>query len=433
MNIVMFTNTYLPQLGGVARSVDRFTRELRTAGHHVLVIAPQYDEQVEDDPDVYRIHAIQHFNGSDFSLVLPASFELSDRVEEFQPDLIHSHHPFLLGNTALRMAAMKELPLVFTHHTMYEHYTHYVPLELTAMKRYVARLSTGYANLCDCVIAPSQSTEEIIRARGVKSPIEVVPTGLDTDRFSSGDGRQAREELHIPEKAFVLGHVSRLAPEKNEMFLIRSVVRAMKKHPFVWLLVIGSGPSREKLQEVLSEQGLAARSRLPGPLRGQELVGAYHGMDAFVFASKTETQGMVLTEAMAAGVPVVALDAPGAREVVEDGSNGRLVMYEDEERFASALTDLIEMAPAAREEMIRHARHTAAAFDRKETTERLMNVYRRVLEDHPRDKTVEADEWEATARAVKREWDIWSNRLASLGKAIGEKQLKKGQQKPRRI
>src|SRR3990172_3888517 len=127
MNIVMFTNTYTPHVGGVARSVEAFSGAYRRRGHRVLVVAPEFADQPQHEEDVVRIPAIQNFNGSDFSVVLPVPGSLDDVLDAFKPDIVHAHHPFLLGNTAVRVARFRELPLVFTHHTLYEQYTHYVP------------------------------------------------------------------------------------------------------------------------------------------------------------------------------------------------------------------------------------------------------------------------------------------------------------------
>ena len=223
MNIMMMTNTFTPHVGGVARSVETFTAAYRRQGHRVLVVAPEFEKMAEDEINVVRIPAIQHFNGSDFSVVLPIHGLLASAVEDFRPDIIHSHHPFLLGGTALRMARRYDLPLIFTHHTMYEQYTHYVPGDSQAMKQFVIQLSTSYANLCDLVFAPSQSVAEVLRGRGVRTPIEVVATGVDINAFTQGSGPGFRAAMALPADAFVIGHLGRLAPEKNLEFLATAV------------------------------------------------------------------------------------------------------------------------------------------------------------------------------------------------------------------
>lgn len=218
MNIVMLTNTYLPHVGGVAHSVAAFSEEYRRRGHNVLIVAPEFPEKIAGEKNVVRIHAIQNFNGSDFSVALPFSPDLSDRLDQFKPDIVHAHHPFLLGMTALRVARQRELPLVFTHHTLYEHYTHYVPADSQVLKRFVVELATRYANLASLVLAPSHSIVKLLRERGVQTPIAEVPTGVQLEDYNNGDGSKVRRRLDIPESAFVVGHLGRFGQEKTCAF-----------------------------------------------------------------------------------------------------------------------------------------------------------------------------------------------------------------------
>ncbi len=271
MRILMMTNTYLPHVGGVARSVDAFAREYRRQGHQILIVAPQFDGAPAEEPGVVRVPAIQHFNGSDFSVRLPIPGYLLGTLNRFRPEIVHAHHPFLLGDTALRAAASHGAPLVFTHHTMYEQYTHYVPGESELMQRYVVDLSTGYANLCNRVFAPSKSVAELIRERGVRTPIDVIPTGVDTEHFAHGDGARIRMELGIPEDAFVVGHVGRLAPEKNLAFLTWAVSTFLTQHANDHFLVVGSGPSEDTIRRIATEQGVADRLHMAGTRSGNDL------------------------------------------------------------------------------------------------------------------------------------------------------------------
>ena len=169
MNIAMFTNTYLPHVGGVANSVRRLTEDCRERGHHVCVVAPEFPDMPDEEKEIIRVPAIQNFNGSDFSVSLPAPFLLSETLDEFKPEIIHTHHPYLLGDTALRVSANRDLPLVLTYHTMYERYTHYVPGDSPRFKRFVIELASGFANLCDHVIAPSESIAQILKERNIKN------------------------------------------------------------------------------------------------------------------------------------------------------------------------------------------------------------------------------------------------------------------------
>ncbi len=408
MDILMMTNTFTPFVGGVSRSVTAFANELRNMGHRVVIVAPEFENMPEAEEDVIRVPAIQHFNGSDFSLVLPVPGYLSARLERFKPDIIHSHHPYLLGGTAVRVASGFGCPLVFTYHTMYEHYLHYVPAHAKRMQQFVINLVTGYCNLCDHVVAPSESVAEMIRERGVTVPMDVVPTGVHVDRFEKGHGRAFRRSHQIPEDAFVAGYVGRLAPEKNLSFLAEAVERFVTQTPGADFLVVGSGPSERQVREVFTEQGSAGRLHLVGSLEGQELIDAYHAIDTFVFASRTETQGMVLTEAMAAGKPVVAIDAPGIREVVRDRQNGRLIDSEDAEAFAEALREVARSSPEQKRAHSQAARATAQAFSMQKCARRLVEVYGKVLDREPPGLKDDSS-WTQAIEEIKAEWGLIKN------------------------
>ena len=421
MNILMLTNTYAPHVGGVARSVEAFAREYRRRGHRVVVVAPQFENAPEHEEDVIRVPAIQKFNGSDFSVRLPIPGLLTAALVNFEPDIVHAHHPFLLGEAAARVAAARNKPLVFTHHTMYERYTHYVPGDSPRMARFVTRLATGYANLCDRVFAPSQSVAATLRQRGVLTPIDVVPTGVYVEQFAAGNRSGFREAAGIPDDAFVIGHLGRLAPEKNLDFLAEAVVRVLRRYPHVHFLVVGSGPSEESLRTKCRKAKVEDRLRLVGSKSGQDLVDAYHAMDLFAFASQSETQGMVLTEAMAAGLPVVALDAPGVREVVADERNGRLLRGENVRGFAHALAQMVHASPRRREELRGEARRTAEQFSMDRCAERALAIYEELAAQRPREKQMEDSPWEASFRWVQNEWDLWSNLARSARSALRPK------------
>lgn len=416
MNIIMITNTYTPHVGGAARSVSAFAEEYRRLGHRVMVIAPEFDNMPEHEENVVRVPAIRHFNGSDFSVRIPIPHYLSGAVDHFHPDIIHSHHSFLLGETALVIAEQHRIPLVFTHHTMYEQYTHYVPGDSPTLKRFIIRLTTGYANLCDHVIAPSESVRAILLQRGVTSPIAVIPTGVDIQRYASRDGHGFRSSAGIPSGAYVVGHVGRLAPEKNLEFLAQAVADFLTAGENRYLLVVGDGPFRARMVAIVAARGVADRVHFAGIVTGEKLVEAYHAMDVFAFASLSETQGMVLAEAMAAGVPVVAIDAPGARETVIDSVNGRLLSSADRSSFAPALTWIAELQPDALAAMKAACARTAAEFSVSRCAKRCLDLYS--LDTTLKPRGAELDAWHALLALIAEEWIIWSNRVHAISEAV---------------
>ncbi|MEQ8968130.1 MAG: glycosyltransferase [Azospirillaceae bacterium] len=417
MKIAMVTNTYTPHVGGVARSVQSFTDAYRARGHEVLVVAPTYPGCAPTEPGVYRVKALQNVYDSGFSLALPVPGQVSQAVDAFGPDVVHSHHPILLGDTAMRLAASRGLPIVFTHHTMYEHYTHYYPGDSEKLRRFVSAIATGYANLCDLVFAPSESVRDTIRRRGVEATIEVVPTGIDVDAFRAGDGRAFREAHGLPDNAFVVGHLGRLAPEKNLEWLARAIAAFAKDRPEVHVLIVGKGPSQEPVRRIFRQAGLADRLVMPGALTGDDLTGAYAAMDAFAFASVSETQGLVLTEAMATGTPVVAIDAPGAREVVRDGENGRLLRDPDEAAFAEALAWTADRPAGEAEALRAAASRTADAFSIDATADAALGHYTSLIESGA-PRAAQADGWSIVMRRLEAEWNLLSSTADALGTAF---------------
>lgn len=429
MKICMMTNTYLPHVGGVARSVSTFAEEYRKGGHQVLVVAPEFDGPAlpkRQAAMVERVAALQKFNGSDFSVRLPLAAALSTRLDEFQADIVHAHHPFLLGDTALRVGASKNIPVIFTHHTRYEDYTHYVPFDSPALKEAAINLSTQFANLCEGVIAPSESIARLIRKRGVETPVTVVPTGIDVRGFAAGDGERARRKLKIPARAFVVGHTGRLAPEKNLGYLTRAVALFLKRTPQARFLVVGGGPSEDEIRRICTEQGVAAQLVMAGKQTGRALHDAFNAMDVFVFSSFSETQGMVLAEAMAAGLPVVALRANGVVEVMRDGKNGHLLPARTTEaKFAERIKALHD-APARRKQFSRAARATADSFSRERCAAQALAFYEEIRKATRRERLLtERSPWGALGQRLAMEWDLLSQKAQTLVTALKTEPEKK--------
>jgi len=419
MKIALFSNTYLPHVGGVARSVKTLEDALRQRGHEVRVVAPEF-EHARPDPDVLRVPAIQNFNGSDFSVRLPLPSMIRDFMEDFKPDLIHSHHPFLLGDAALREAWKLRAPIVFTHHTLYERYTHYVPLDSPALKRVAIQLATEYCNLCDQVIAPSESIEKLLRERGVTAPIRVIPTGIDLGFFARGHGLRFREKHGLPAEARVIGHVGRLALEKNLLFLAEAMALRLRDDPSAVFLVVGDGDARDEMLAVLRQATGGPRIHAAGKLTGQDLADAYAAMDWFVFASQTETQGLVLAEAMASGSPVVALDGPGVREIMTDGGNGFMLPDgASAAEFAASLGRLME-DPALSARCAAMARTTAAEYSIDRCTDCMLVAYETLTAGYQQAIKTDLTPWDRLLAGIEIEWNLLAEKMAAAAAAVTE-------------
>ncbi len=417
MNILMMTNTYKPIVGGIENSIETFSNAYRAMGHKVLIVAPVFKNMPEEE-GVHRIPALQNFNGTDFSVELPVPGILSGILEKFKPDIVHSHHPFLVGDTALRVAAAKNIPVVFTYHTMYEKNTHYVPGDSEKLKKFVIQLAAGYCDLCARVISPSESVREILLQRGVRRKITTIPTGVDFQRYSRGSGMLFRDSAGIPRDCFLIGHLGRAAPEKNILFLTDSVAKFMEVREDAHFVMVGDGELLENVKQRFISRGLRKRAHFPGVLKGDEKINAYHGMDVFCFASKSETQGLVLLESMSAGVPVIGLDAPGTRDVVKDGINGRLLADEDERAFVEALDIFRGMDSARKGDLSAAAKDTAAGFDQKKSVLKMVELYRDVLNERSAAKDADNSLWSTSKGYIRVELGLVTNIIKSAGTVI---------------
>lgn len=347
LSIAMVTNNYLPFIGGVPISIDRLHRGLEQLGHRVRIISPSYPDADDTGRDVVRIPSWGGLGRQgEFRLANLLSPRIRRGLKEFAPDLIHIHHPFWLGWVAQWRARRMKLPTVFTYHTRLEHYSHFVPLPGPLFRNLIAHTAIRrFANRCSGVIVPTESAEEYLRVIGVTSPIFVHPTGIDFDRFQmpAPDAVAALREKHgIGKDERVLISVSRLSREKNIDFLIAAIDELRRQSPQpIRCLIIGDGDERGRLQEHIEALGLSDRVTLVGAVSPETIAHYYQLGDLFVFASRSETQGMVILEAMAAGLPVVAVRSSGIDDVVNNESNG-FKTAENIERWVEAARHLVE-------------------------------------------------------------------------------------------
>lgn len=327
LKVTMFTNNYLPFIGGVPISIERLRHGLEALGDQLLIVAPRYKNQPAKEPHIERVPSLLAMGQKqEFRLANIFLRRIRKRVKAFRPDIIHVHHPIWMGSLGLFMARALRIPAIYTYHTRLEHYAHFVPLPGILFRNLISHeLVRRFANKCDGIIVPTYSTEEYLRMIGVKTPVFVQPTGIEYQRFqkvSQSSIQQLREKLALRnEKVFI--SVSRLSNEKNIDFMIDAIntLRQKSDVPFRFLM-IGDGHQRDRLQHKIDELGLHNCFTLAGAVSPEDMATWYHLGDAFLFASKSETQGMVILEAMAAGLPVVAVRSSGIEDVVRQGVNG---------------------------------------------------------------------------------------------------------------
>lgn len=372
----MFTDSYRPRLSGVVHSVAWAAQALRQQGHRVVVFAPRYPGYQDDEPDVVRLASVRHRRHPDFPLLLPVAWGVHRQVEQLGVQLLHAHSPFAAGRLAEVLRGRR--PLVFTYHTLYEEYVHYAPwVPRPWARRWVRGRVVDFCNRCDLVVAPTEAVRSLLRSRGVRSRVEVVPTaGVDLQAL---DGVPAADpsQLGVPRGTRVVVCAGRMAPEKS----METVLQAFASTPRLreaYLVMVGGGPSLEALRTLAGQLGLNGRVRFTGPLPWEQAVGWMKAADVFAFASSTETQGLVVVEAMACGVPVVAVRAGGVAEVVDHGRTGLLV-GSDPRELGEAVSRLLE-DPKERQAMAAEARRRARQFSADRVAARLSELYRSVLE-----------------------------------------------------
>jgi glycosyltransferase involved in cell wall biosynthesis len=374
VRIALFTNNYLPFCGGVTISVETLRRGLEASGHEAWVFGPRLTGAEDASVKVVRYPSIPVATYPEFALAVPYSRRIERLVSALAFDVIHAHHPFLLGPAARRLARRIRRPLIFTYHTRYEKYAHYVPLPLRLVQAAALRISAGFAAQADAVLAPSAVIRDELHARGVRAPIAVVPTGVDLVRFRPGDREAARRSLGVGQGEPLVLYVGRLDREKSVDRVLGAFERVASTIPAARLVLVGQGTEAERLRRTAASLPVAERIRFLGLRPHDSLAECYQAADVFLFASETETQGLVLAEAAACGLPAVAVDAPGCDEVVRDGDTG-ILTKRDPAALAEAVIGLL-LDPERRRAMARRAREVAEhLFDVRLQIDRTMAVY----------------------------------------------------------
>jgi glycosyltransferase involved in cell wall biosynthesis len=377
----MISDVYFPRINGVSTSIQTFRRDLHELGVHTLLITPQYPHgEQPTDPSIRRVRS--RFVPRDPEDRMMRRGEIRRLLPELYArtwNVVHIQTPFVAHYAGLELARRLGVPAVESYHTYFEEYLHhYVPLLPSAAMRFVARQFTrSQAESVARLIAPSRAMRDALTAYGVSTPIDIIPTGLEADRFEPGDGAQFRARCGIDPERPVLVHVGRIAHEKNIDFLLRTLVPVRAAIPDILLLIAGEGPALEHCRRLAAELGLAANVHFAGYLdRRRELLDCYRAGNLFVFASRTETQGLVLLEAMAQGVPVVSTAHMGTVDILGPG-RGCVVVEEHEHKFAAEVIRLMGDA-LLRKRLGREAQAYAATWSAPEQASRLLELYRDV-------------------------------------------------------
>lgn len=342
MRIGIFTDSYKPYTSGVVTSINTFKEELVRQGHQVFIFAPSYPQECEPEDNVYRFYSLPAPTNPDYTLAIPVLPGLNMLVKRLNLDIIHVHSPFTMGRVGLRYSRKYGIPIVFTYHTLYDQYVHYVPVAQDLAKEVVIKYSNDFCNHCHHIIVPSTEVEQILKKYHIRTPITVLPTGVPLHKLQNGDSQWLKNNYSIPQENKVLLFVGRLTKEKNLEFLIRAFRLIKDRYPNTTLVLTAQGPMEGELKRLTTQLNMNLDQDVvfTGALPYETLAHVYHSADLFVFSSMTETQGLVLIEAMATGLPVVAVSAFGVQDMVDHMVNGILTEC-DLQEFSDAVCLLL--------------------------------------------------------------------------------------------
>jgi 1,2-diacylglycerol 3-alpha-glucosyltransferase len=348
MNILFISDVFFPRVNGVSTSINTFATELRALGHEVTLIAPSYTDEDKQEEWIVRVpsHKI-YFDPEDRLMNFSKLKALLPWIRDKHFDIIHIHTPFTAHYVGIHFGKKLDIPVVETYHTFFEDYLHhYLPFIPQFISRKLARtISRRQCNAVDGIVSPSKPMLDVLKQYGIKTPAEVVATGLDDSSFASVDGEHFRMSHDIPLTQPMLLFVGRVAHEKNIGFLLEMHVELIKNHPDALLVITGEGPAEESIKHSIDKLGISNKVRMIGYLdRSHELIACYKAADIFVFASKSETQGLVLLEAMAQGTAVVAIAELGTKSILIEGE-GVLIAKDDINDFADKVSVLLSEAP----------------------------------------------------------------------------------------
>lgn len=393
LRVAIFAESYLPYLSGVTVSTEALARGLGALGHSVLLVAPAPGRgeapgragATGPDPQYAWLPSYQGPPPAPpgYRMPLPLPSEALRRAGAFAPEVVHAQSPFVSGLMARRLSQRRRVPLVFTHHTRFADYRHYLgPLARPGAATVRAYLRDYWAG-CAAIVAPGSQLAGEIRAE-LGEPgrplVRTVPTGVDVAALQALPPVDPRPRFGWPMDAPVVVSVGRLATEKSVGLLLDAFARVAAADPAPRLLLIGGGPTERALRERAGAPGLSDRVALTGRLPRLEGLALARGADLFAFASRTETQGLVLAEALAAGLPVVARDGPGVTDAVRDGVDGIVVSHgADDAQSLSVAIGRLAADPARRVAMAAAAVEGANRFDVRRRVDEVVGIYRELL------------------------------------------------------
>jgi len=391
MNIAMFTNGYLPFSGGVPTSISNFKKEAEKRGHSVHIFAPKYSKNKDKNSDITRVLSLKAPSYSNYYLPLSFLPKVKKEFEKLDIDIVHVHHPYLLGKKGIKLAKEKGIPVVFTYHTFYEKYIHYLPFSEDISKQMLRKMTVSFCNKCDMIIAPSEKVKKVLEGRNIKTKIKVIPSGVDTRIYEKKvDKPKLRKELGLKKDTGVLLYAGRITKEKNLVFLIKCLKKILDKKPDTVCFFAGAPAKnsdyKEKLLELIEKNNIDDKIRFTGDLGKKRLSKFYNLADVFLFASKSETQGLVILESMASSTPVVALNIEPIKTFVQNNVNG-FTVKENSSDFCDKVVELLEDSERL-EKFSRNAYETAKEYTPRKMADKIISEFQRLIKEGDRNPRI---------------------------------------------
>jgi 1,2-diacylglycerol 3-alpha-glucosyltransferase len=374
MRVGIFTDTYIPDVNGVVTVIKIMERELKRTGHEVYVFCPGHPLEGANQPGVFRFPSMEFVFYRGMRIAIPYNRRAFRIIPTL--DIIHSNCPGPTGLLALWSAEYHKIPHIHTYHDLYIDYRRYLPLLIRPTRGTVKRMSRLLCNRCDAIIAPSAQMKSELLSYGVTRSIYALPFGVDEEEFSHEVKWDARAALNLPTEEILL-YAGRLGREKNLDFLLRAFGLLQSKRPNTRLVIAGDGPYREHLKEYAASLKLTPYIIFTGFIDRADLIDLYKQTTLFVFASKTDTQGLVVMEAIMAGAAVVAVNVMGPVDAINSGETGILVNA-DEDEFAGACLKLLEN-DGERRRIGAAAREWALTHTSQHSMEKLLEIYRQYI------------------------------------------------------
>lgn len=381
MNIAFFTNAYKPIISGVVNSIELLCKGFNYYGHKTYVFAPDFPKYKDKEENIYRFKSVNLTNKIKFPIPIPFSNRIFNIFPKLNIDIIHTQHPFLLGEVGANLGKKYNIPIIFTFHTQYEQYTHYIPFNQKLMKMLTKASVINYIKKCDLIISPTESIKNFLLDYHVAKPVEVVPNSIEVEKFrniSPEIKKEIKNNLGIKDDEKVLIYIGRMALEKNLAFMLQSYKIILKEKPATKLVIIGEGPELEALKSLALQLGINKNVIFTGRIEYPEIPNYITIADIFIVTSTTEVRPLAIIEAFACGLPVVSLDVPWARDIIKDSVEG-ILAPQNAAKYSEKVIELLYNEDNLKK-ISANARAAAGNYSLYNTAKKFIDIYAKQIE-----------------------------------------------------